>query len=85
MDDDALAKPCVLFSGRCDHGKHAKCSKLLKLDNLSARRLIAKQHINNKHLCSGMMPKKHRKPGTVEHSLIMVPIYKFFTRVTGQL
>ena len=29
MDDDALAKLCVLFSAGCDHGKHAKCYKLL--------------------------------------------------------
>ena len=32
-----------------------------KLDSLSARCLIAKQLINNKHLQSGTMPKKHRK------------------------
>ena len=50
--------------------------KTPKLDSLSARRLIAKQLINNKHLCTGTTPKKRRKRGTIEHSLIMVPIYK---------
>ena len=49
-----------------------------KLDSLLARCLIAKQLINNKHLCTGTTPKKRRKQGTIEHSLIMVPIYKFF-------
>ena len=29
MDDDALAKSCVLFSGGGDRGEFAKCSKLL--------------------------------------------------------
>ena len=52
--------------------------KTPKLDSLSARRLIAKQLINNKHLCSRTMPKKHRKQGTVKHSLIMVPSTKKF-------
>ena len=33
--------------------------KTSKLDSLSARHLIAKQLINNKHLCSGTTPKKH--------------------------
>ena len=52
--------------------------KTPKLDSLSARHLIAKQLINNKHLHSGTTPKMRRKRGTVEHSLIMVPIYKKF-------
>ena len=52
--------------------------KTPKLDSLSARCLIAKQLINNKHLCSGTMPKKCQKQGIVKHSLIMVPIYKKF-------
>ena len=50
--------------------------KTPKLDSLSARRLIAKQLINNNHLRSGTTPKKHKKRGTIEHSLIMVPTYK---------
>ena len=50
--------------------------KTPKLDSLSARCLIAKQLINNKHLCTGTTPKKCRKRGTIKHSLIMVPIYK---------
>ena len=57
--------------------------KTPKLDSLSARHLIAKQLINNRHLHSGTMPKKHQKQGTVEHSLIMVPIYK--KNLQGQL
>ena len=50
--------------------------KTPKLDSLSARRLIAKQLINNKHLHTGTTPKKRRKRRRIEHSLIMVPIYK---------
>ena len=34
--------------------------KTSKLDSLSARHLIAKQLINNKHLRTGMTPKKRR-------------------------
>ena len=82
MDDDTLAKSYVLFSGGSDRGECAKHSKLLcktpKLDSLSARRLIAKQLISNKHLHTGTTPKKRQKQGTIEHSLIMVPIYKKF-------
>ena len=51
-------------------------AKAPKLDSLLARHLIAKQLINNKHLHSGTTPKNRRKRGTVEHSLIMVPIYQ---------
>ena len=50
--------------------------KTPKMDSLSVRHLIAKQLINYKHLHTGMTPKKCRKQGTIEHSLIMVPIYK---------
>ena len=52
--------------------------KTPKLDSLLARRLIAKQLVNNKHLPTGTTPKKRRKRGTIVHSLIMVPIYNFF-------
>ena len=50
--------------------------KTPKLDSLLARHLIAKQLISNKHLHTGTTPRKRRKRGTIEHSLIMVPIYK---------
>ena len=36
-------------------------AKTPKMDSLSARHLIAKQLINNKHLCTGTMPEKHKK------------------------
>ena len=36
-------------------------AKTPKFDSLSARHLIAKQLINNKHLCSGTTPKKRQK------------------------
>ena len=51
-------------------------AKTPKMDCLSARRLIAKQLINNKYMRSQMTPKKWKKRGSIQHSLIMVPVYK---------
>ena len=52
-------------------------AKTPKMDSLSARHLIAKQLINNKHLHTGTMPQKHKKQGYIEHSLIMVLTEKY--------
>ena len=51
-------------------------AKTPKMDCLSARRLIAKQLINNKYLRSQTMPKKRKKRGSIQHSLVMIPVYK---------
>ena len=53
-------------------------AKTPKMDSLLARHLIAKQLINNKCLCTGMTPQKHKNRGSIEHSLIMVPVHKKF-------
>ena len=80
MDDDVLTESGVLFSVGFDNGECPKCSNLLckntQMDCLSARRLIAKQLINNKYLRSQLTPKKQKRRGSVQHSLVMVPIYK---------
>ena len=61
-------------------------AKTPKMDSLLARHLISKQLINNKHLCTGTMPQKHKKQGSIENSLITVPVHKKnYSRVTGQL
>ena len=51
-------------------------AKTPKMDCLSVRRLIAKQLINNKYLRSQLTPKKRKRRGSIQHSLVMVPIYK---------
>ena len=58
-------------------------AKSPKMDCLSARRLIAKQLINNKYLRSQMMPKKRKTRGSIQHRLIMVPVDKKI--IQGQL
>ena len=50
--------------------------KTPKMDCLSARRLIAKQLINNKYLRAQTTPRKWKKRGSIQHSLVMVPVYK---------
>ena len=53
-------------------------AKTPRMDSLLARHLIAKQLINNKHLHTGTMPQKCKNRGSIEHSLVMVPVHKKF-------
>ena len=50
---------------------------------LSARHLIAQQLIFNKHLCTGTTPTRRKKRRSIEHSLVMVPVFKIF--IQGRL
>ena len=49
-----------------------------RMDSMQSRKLIAEQVIYNQYLRTGMAPKKQSKWGSIEHSLIMVPVCKKF-------
>ena len=55
----------------------------VKMDSLLARCPIAQQLIFNKHLCTGTTPTRRKKRQSIEHSLVMVPVFKKF--IQGQL
>ena len=48
----------------------------VKMDSLSAQRLIAQQLIFNKHLRTGMTQTRCKKRWSIEHSLVLVPVFK---------
>ena len=54
-----------------------------KVDALQSQRLIAQQLIFNHYLLDEQTTRKHRRHGSLEHSLIMVPIFRKF--IQGRL
>ena len=53
-------------------------AKTPKMDSLSARRLIAKQLINNKHLCTGTMPQSVKNEVLLSRASSWSPSIKKF-------
>ena len=80
MDDDALAESGVLFSVGFDNGERPKCSNLL-CKNTQNGLLVGKtshcQATNQQQVfAQSIDAKKRKRRGSVQHSLVMVPIYK---------
>ena len=85
MDDSPLAPLCVLVFIGHDSGQYTEWRSMfhvfLKLDNLSARRTIAKEFIHNRYLIAGQSPsRKCPHYSAAKHHLITLPTQKMFLK-----
>ena len=73
-----MAQLCVLFPTGGDNGKCAKCSYILPTKGENGQYAELKAHCKATYpYCrTGTVPKKWQNWGLIEHSLIMVPVFK---------
>ena len=80
MDDDTLAKSGVLFSVGFDNGERPKCSNLLCKNTQNGLFVGETSHCQatdqQQVFAQSIGAKKRKRHGSVQHSLVMVPIYK---------
>ena len=82
-----MAEPGVLFFAGSDNGEHAKCSKLLSKHSQNGFFVGTTSHCTTAHIQQTSAHRndtnKTQKQWSIEHSLVMVPVFKKF--IQGRL